>query len=296
VYLQAKLDFLRLEPVHASRDAAVSMQLSEVVGELHSLYDHEVPAARRQRGVMHNREEAYVGGRFPVTERYIPSYDATNDRHCVTYVAGNNFKSSPFMRLKKAATRAVRYFGKGGGQLDPVTPPSPQVNNLALLSPLARPDKTSPGRVLSPTDHLEDRRDPFFHRGKSPGANAPAAAAVTGAGTSRSPGPRKRPSQEPRLDDKTLATKTMGASPGRTTKRNKLKHESTLGRSATGGKLPALVQSPGKPPSPGPGPSGQRLSVYMAEMEQQRGSSPPSRGLTPVARTGTPVTPGSPVR
>lgn len=139
VCLQAKLDYLRLQTGYHPKDDQTATKLARVMNELNDLYSVESPSRFRRRGHLEAREVNYVGGRIPAAQRGIPAYSALQDQHC-TYVASKNFKNSPFMQLKRAADRAVRYFG--GGRSEEWTHGNLTKsikNRLVLLSPLAKP-------------------------------------------------------------------------------------------------------------------------------------------------------------
>lgn len=142
MYLQAKLDYLRLQQGYQSKDDATTLKLAKVMGELRDLYGAEPPNRARRRERLQNRETSYVGGQIPASERAIPDYNAVRDRHC-TYVGSKNFKNSPFMRLKLAADKAVRYFGGGGGRA-PTSEENMLKSNLLFLSPLGKSNLPPP--------------------------------------------------------------------------------------------------------------------------------------------------------
>lgn len=171
-----------MQPVYNARQSNTStFQLCQVMEELRSLYKQEAKRSRREKDRLEMKEGGYIGGRIPLSERGIPAYDALNDRHC-TYIASKNFHNSPFMRLKRAADYALKYFGQVGK-----APGSPwlqvQRSSLSLLSPLARPDNNqinkSPSRLqtrartagaMQEIGSPEGRRR-VTHSSPSPGSN-----------------------------------------------------------------------------------------------------------------------------
>jgi hypothetical protein len=78
-----------------------------VLDEMEEVFNEEKEPTPRKQERLLDRETSYVGGYIPLAERVIPPYDALTDRHC-TYVASRNFLSSPYMKFRRAADRAIK--------------------------------------------------------------------------------------------------------------------------------------------------------------------------------------------